>query len=317
MPWSVVVRERWKILSKISATLTAVRSMGGGPRTFPGGLNKWQFKRMHEKMAREKERRLLEQEKEVYQARLRSQIRAKVAGCSPAQGDDESSSAATYGPMTASDHVKALADRFMKEGAEDLWNEDDGPLRDDPVPRNPAPSRPVPPLDLRKMVSDRCKAADVSASRWTRSVDASGQRRQYSSEAGRRCRPKLSVKSKWYPDSDSDLDSDFGLEGEPVEPFRAGGMRSPKFPRFGSVNVDLNEEEDAVKSVKKKIISSGAALMNHDRKKERRAPKPVEKEDSFDEEVERIRDELEKRKRDLAAAGVKEVEEESLVTPRR
>ncbi|CAA7399070.1 unnamed protein product [Spirodela intermedia] len=322
MSWSVVLRERWKILSKISATLTAVRSMGGGPRTFPGGLNKWQFKRMHEKMAREKERRLLEQEKEVYQARLRSQIRVKVAGRSPAQGDEESSSAAAYGPMTASDHVKALADRFTKEGAEDLWNEDDGPLRDDPVPRNPAPSRTVPPLDLRKMMSDRCKVADGTAWRSRRPVETPGRRRQYSSDAGRKCRPKLGVKSKWYPDSDSDsdLDSDFGLEGDPVKPFQTGGTRNPKFPRVSSVNADLKEEEVAIRAEKKKkIMLSGAALMNHDRKKERRAPKPkaVEKEDSLDEEVECIRDELEKRKRDLAATVGQEVEEEALLTPRR
>ncbi|CAI0557144.1 unnamed protein product [Linum tenue] len=42
--------------------------MGGGPRTFPGGLNKWQWKRLHEKKASEKEKRLLDQEKQLYQA---------------------------------------------------------------------------------------------------------------------------------------------------------------------------------------------------------------------------------------------------------
>ncbi|PKU64195.1 DEAD-box ATP-dependent RNA helicase 48 [Dendrobium catenatum] len=101
--------------------------MGGGPRTFAGGLNKWQYKRMHEKLAREKERRLLQQEKQIYQARLRTEIRAKIAGKS--SYDDFSGSSPGAGGMSSKDHIRALADRFMKEGAEDLWNEDDGPIR--------------------------------------------------------------------------------------------------------------------------------------------------------------------------------------------
>lgn len=109
--------------------------MGGGPRTFPGGLNKWQWKRLHEKKAREKEKRLLDQEKQVYQARIRSEIRVKLASAenpsiSPQQVDRSQPS---YGPLSAKDHIRALADRFMKEGAEDLWNEADGPS-EIPVP---------------------------------------------------------------------------------------------------------------------------------------------------------------------------------------
>ncbi|CAN0876868.1 Putative DEAD-box ATP-dependent RNA helicase 33 [Linum grandiflorum] len=117
-------------VSNLLGSRLFVRFMGGGPRTFAGGLNKWQWKRLHEKKAREKEKTLLDQEKQLYQARIRSQIRSKLA-----DGDPDSSSGAgagagaTYSPMTPKDHVKALADRFMKEGAEDLWNEDDGPLK--------------------------------------------------------------------------------------------------------------------------------------------------------------------------------------------
>ncbi|CAN1312608.1 Putative DEAD-box ATP-dependent RNA helicase 33 [Linum perenne] len=117
--------------SELLGSRLFVRFMGGGPRTFPGGLNKWQWKRLHEKKAREKEKRLLDQEKQLYQARIRSQIRSKLAD----GGIDSSSAAdagANYNPMTPKDHVKALADRFMKEGAEDLWNEDDGPLKSTP-----------------------------------------------------------------------------------------------------------------------------------------------------------------------------------------
>jgi hypothetical protein len=114
------------------------RSMGGGPRTFPGGLNKWQWKRMHEKRAREKERTLLDQEKQLYQARIRSQIRAGQAG-----NPDPFSDSASLGPspMSPRDHVKALADRFVKHGAEDLWNSDDGPIESE---------TPPPPSDQRR-----------------------------------------------------------------------------------------------------------------------------------------------------------------------
>ncbi|KAJ0106254.1 hypothetical protein Patl1_18745 [Pistacia atlantica] len=102
--------------------------MGGGPRTFPGGLNKWQWKRMHEKKAKEKEKRLLDQEKQLYQARIRSEIRTKLFSKSdPGSKPDQESTHHT--PMTPQQHIKALADRFMKAGAEDLWNEDDGPLK--------------------------------------------------------------------------------------------------------------------------------------------------------------------------------------------
>lgn len=101
--------------------------MGGGPRTFPGGINKWQWKRLHEKKAREKEKRLLDQEKQLYQARVRSDIRAKVAAAeNPSFGGEKpDQNQPNHGPLTPEEHIKALADRFMKEGAEDLWNEND------------------------------------------------------------------------------------------------------------------------------------------------------------------------------------------------
>ncbi|CAN6252734.1 unnamed protein product [Urochloa humidicola] len=97
--------------------------MGGGPRTFPGGLSKWQYKRMHEKLARQKQRGLLRHEKQLYLARLRSEIRAsRLPGADAAAPPGE-------GPTSSRAHIRALADRFRKPGAEDLWNEDDGPLR--------------------------------------------------------------------------------------------------------------------------------------------------------------------------------------------
>ncbi|KAL2342778.1 hypothetical protein Fmac_004063 [Flemingia macrophylla] len=105
----------------------ALRHMGGGPRTFPGGVNKWKWKRMHEKLARDKQKRLIQQEKQLYEARIRSHIRSALCP------DHRSAAAATHSPLSPTDHVKALADRFLKHGAEDLWNDRDGPLAPSPT----------------------------------------------------------------------------------------------------------------------------------------------------------------------------------------
>ncbi|CAL1363286.1 unnamed protein product [Linum trigynum] len=135
-----------------------VRFMGGGPRTFPGGLNKWQWKRLHEKKASEKEKRLLDQEKQLYQARIRSSIRAKLADNPPPNNDSSSSN---YNPMAPKDQIKALADRFMKEGAEDLWNEDDGPLK------------PTPPGSNERRAGSTAAAASLNHEQdyWNSAVD--------------------------------------------------------------------------------------------------------------------------------------------------
>nr|GMD32259.1 probable DEAD-box ATP-dependent RNA helicase 48 [Ipomoea batatas]GMD39461.1 probable DEAD-box ATP-dependent RNA helicase 48 [Ipomoea batatas] len=148
--------------------LTFVRAMGGGPRTFPGGLNKWQWKRLHEKKARDKERRLLEHEKQLYQARIRSQIRAKLspppqqASAAVTQNPSSDPNQPTYAPMTPQEQIKALADRFMKEGAEDLWNEDDGPIQ---APA-PEPRRRVvgEPINLRRLISENSNSGQTSGS---------------------------------------------------------------------------------------------------------------------------------------------------------
>lgn len=124
--------------------------MGGGPRTFPGGLNKWQWKRLHEKKARDKEKRLLEHEKQLYQARVRAQIRANLcASENPGSGSGSGSAETLYKPMSPQEHIKTLADRFMKEGAEDLWNDDDGPIKVQP----PMPKRRTidEPIDLQQV----------------------------------------------------------------------------------------------------------------------------------------------------------------------
>ncbi|XP_061373739.1 probable DEAD-box ATP-dependent RNA helicase 48 [Gastrolobium bilobum] len=140
MRWSMIREGR-----KAWWNLTVVRNMGGGPRTFPGGVNKWKWKRMHEKRAKDKEQRLLDQEKQLYEARIRSHIRSTVSPPS------STAAAATHSPITPHDHIKSLANRFMTEGAEDLWNNDDGPLTLTPTP-TPTPI-PSPPVNLRKLIT--------------------------------------------------------------------------------------------------------------------------------------------------------------------
>ncbi|GMJ06193.1 hypothetical protein like AT2G07750 [Hibiscus trionum] len=154
--FSAVLLQRSKTLSFLRSQIFT-RAMGGGPRTFPGSLNKWQWKRLHEKKAKEKERRLLDQEKQLYQARIRSQIRSKLAGKPDPSPDSEK-----YNPMSPNDHIKALADRFMKEGAEDLWNENDGPLNSEEQERpqfvesarNPRSVLIHTPLNIKELISD-------------------------------------------------------------------------------------------------------------------------------------------------------------------
>ncbi|KAF5205106.1 Atp-dependent rna helicase [Thalictrum thalictroides] len=196
--------------------------MGGGPRTFPGGINKWQWKRMHEKKAKEKERKLLDQEKELYQARIRSQIRANVAGGSMVsqvqrEGNTDSSSS-DYNPMSAKDHVKALADRFMKEGAEDLWNEDDGPVNSSP------PTREIERSERRSQSVDSSRT-DYLGKMFNDGRSLVGNRqnldwgneslrpRYYSVQARQKSPPRFRLR-KYKNSSSDDDESDYSSEEE-------------------------------------------------------------------------------------------------------
>ncbi|ESQ29045.1 hypothetical protein EUTSA_v10023287mg [Eutrema salsugineum] len=151
--YSFILRERSRSFTGSLWSRIFSRNMGGGPRTFPGGLNKWQWKRMHEKKAREKENKLLDQEKQLYEARIRSEIRAKMLG-NPDSGEKTARSSQSHGPMSPQEHIKSLADRFMKAGAEDLWNEDDGPVKksDQGSGSNSIDSSSNSPIDVRRLV---------------------------------------------------------------------------------------------------------------------------------------------------------------------
>ncbi|TYJ06579.1 hypothetical protein E1A91_A12G243600v1 [Gossypium mustelinum] len=333
----------------ILRTQIFTRAMGGGPRTFPGGLNKWQWKRLHEKKAKEKEKRLLDQEKQLYQARIRSQIRAKLAGrpdpsCDPTQ----------YSPMSPNDHIKALADRFMKEGAEDLWNENDGPLNSEEqerprsveTARNPRSGLIHSPLNIKKLLSDSRreneKPSGVSNSQFIKSrsysVQANGKFKvNESSFAGiqsyfgskdeslkRSGRNNISqVRLGKNETSSNQHESDSVSDNNSLKRFGPGGkgekvsfqnnvkfiksrnrMERRRFRRNESSSSDdesdleLEDEVEGVggwRDVKKS--GSSASLGKYDVKIKRRVPlKELEKEMDFSEQVQLLRQELEKKK---------------------
>jgi hypothetical protein len=53
-----------------------VRMMGGGPRTFPGGVTKWQWKRMQENKSKQLLKARLMRERQLYEMRKRAELRA-------------------------------------------------------------------------------------------------------------------------------------------------------------------------------------------------------------------------------------------------
>ncbi|RZC74361.1 hypothetical protein C5167_049832 [Papaver somniferum] len=207
--------------SKLLFNFSFNRYMGsGGPKTFPGGLNKWQWKRMHEKKAKEKEK------------------------------------------------TGALADRFMKEGAEDLWNENDGPLKssqngnplessqnDGPPP--PSQGKPQSRMDLRNLVGKHNLGTKVEIDH-----QLLGQRRFYS--VGRVFRKNYKFRRNESSSSDDD---------------------------------DEDEECGSSSSYSKNMMS-GATLGAHDKKKIRLVPKWSGEDDEIDlsQRVRLIRDELRMRK---------------------
>ncbi|XP_043716557.1 probable DEAD-box ATP-dependent RNA helicase 48 [Telopea speciosissima] len=303
-------------VSKLLCNLSFFRSMGGGPRTFPGGLNKWQWKRLHEKKAKEKERKLLDQEKQLYRARIRSQIRAKLAGKSD-EPSLESESSSNYSAMSAKDHVKALADRFMKEGAEDLWNEDDGPIKS-PPPRPPVKSQAVEsPIDVRKLISGR---GGLTANRRETSNSAfdSVKPRYYSVEAGRIPRPKYRFRKN--ESSSSEDDEEFGSQNGFVKTaaseIKGAQMKRVKKLRWFDFSEGESEESADLKGrTSVKEMMSRATLRNYDMKKIRRAPKLTEVESDFSEQIQSIRAEL--RRKNLDDGGRQNREEESLLSQKR
>nr|CAB3450094.1 unnamed protein product [Digitaria exilis] len=110
----------------------AIRN-GGGPRTYPGGVSKWQWKRMQAKKARQLLKARLARERQLYEMRKRTELRDAVAHLERPWDPDTTSTAdaSAVAPnllsVGAEDQLRALADRFHRPGGVDLWNDRDGP----------------------------------------------------------------------------------------------------------------------------------------------------------------------------------------------
>ncbi|KAJ0960268.1 hypothetical protein J5N97_001909 [Dioscorea zingiberensis] len=206
--------------------------MGGGPRTFPGGVSKWKWKRMHEKRAMDKEKRLLDQEKQLYEARLRSQIRGSLVGKPDPLSDPGPET--NHSPMDPDRHIKSLADRFMKDGAEDLWNEKDGPVHEQtpqPTVGSDRQSRSI-PADLRKLIP---KGRNLAGN--DRNLSSLGcsyvSSRSYSVQS----------RGRFRRNDDSSDDSDFDSDNEAMQPFWEGrnGNEKPKSERNQVESIRFDE----------------------------------------------------------------------------
>ncbi|KAG0492209.1 hypothetical protein HPP92_005607 [Vanilla planifolia] len=103
---------------------TTIR-MGGGPRTYPGGVSKWQWKRMQEKKAKQLLKARLCRERQLYEMRKRAELKAAISELERPWEVVER--APVLFSASADEQVKVLADRFQRPGGFDMWSERDGP----------------------------------------------------------------------------------------------------------------------------------------------------------------------------------------------
>ncbi|XP_021866405.1 probable DEAD-box ATP-dependent RNA helicase 48 [Spinacia oleracea] len=104
--------------------------MGGGPRTFPGGVSKWQWKRMQAKKAKQLLKARLSRERQIYEMRKRAELKAAVSDLErPWEVVQKGAprTASSLFSVSADEQLKVLADRFQKPGGFDMWSDNDGP----------------------------------------------------------------------------------------------------------------------------------------------------------------------------------------------
>lgn len=176
----------------------------------------------------------------------------------------------------------------MKEGAEDLWNDDDGPVKSPPLlPRRPSNglSRQIePPVDLRKLTSHGRSLGPGNA----RIVSRALKPRHYSVQVRRRFRRNESSSS----DDGSDVSSGDEFSGRLVD-----------------ADVELRGRRNVQK------MMSSAALGKYDVKIKRRVmPKSIDEGDDFSEQIELIRHELSRKN---LAEEEEKGDEESILSQKR
>ncbi|KAI0496225.1 hypothetical protein KFK09_022536 [Dendrobium nobile] len=106
------------------ASLATIR-MGGGPRTYPGGVSKWQWKRMQAKKSKQLLKARLCRERQLYEMRKRAELKAAISELERPWEVVER--APVLFSASADEQVKALADRFQRPNGFDMWSDRDGP----------------------------------------------------------------------------------------------------------------------------------------------------------------------------------------------
>ena len=236
----------------------------------------------------------------------------------------------------------------MKEGAEDLWNEMDGPLkapsdeRPGFVGTNQRPGSINSPLDLRKLMSEGRNVSrhrEENGFNYVKNRDYSTRRDLDFGSSGVSVKPLVRKQRKFRinESSSSDDDEDYGFVNDKVMNFgrdsgnergavsnsrnvsefmKNKGFETQKQRRFGrNESVDL-EGGGERRGRSAKEIGSRDALGKYDVKKTRRVPsKELEKND-FANEVELIRYEL-GRKKKLAGNDGDNEDEDSILSDKR
>lgn len=116
-----------QIMSDNMPAVEGARAMGGGPRTFPGGVSKWQWKNAQRKKEKQAEKARLAREKQLFDERRRTEAMAAGGPLLEKPWEPRSpNSASPLPPVHHDPKIRALADRFTKKGAEELWTDEDG-----------------------------------------------------------------------------------------------------------------------------------------------------------------------------------------------
>lgn len=113
------------VLQPLRGRRELVIRMGGGPRTYPGGVSKWQWKRMQANKSKQLLKARLCRERQLYEMRKRAELRAAASELERPWEVVER--APNLFSVSADDQLRALADRFQRPGSFDIWNDRDGP----------------------------------------------------------------------------------------------------------------------------------------------------------------------------------------------
>ncbi|XP_027334135.1 uncharacterized protein LOC113848917 [Abrus precatorius] len=270
-----------QIPAKKPSNVSTIIRMGGGPRTFPGGVSKWQWKRMQAKKAKQLLKARLSRERQIYEMRKRAELKAAVSELErPWEVVEKAPNLFSVG---ADEQVKVLADRFQKPGGFDLWSEKDGPqLFETP---DQLPSARFFPKGVVHSVKPYKKAdgyglvkgsALVEEDGVTEGVDGSNEEECSSSLSYGRKRMHFDggLSDKGNVDDGSEYESDDEESSSPMSYGRSvdGGMRKDGNGwRFLSEDVGLSNNGDGESSSALNYGRNGVSVDGKRRKNENRS----------------------------------------------